>query len=554
MSRFLLFSLISVGLMYTPTALAQPEIVPAEHAVYEFMHQQRVRGILPEYRHEMRPLSRGQIGILLDSLEVRAHTMDVGSRQWLTRYHREIHEPEESIQTIVSSSGISVPLDPESNKYFFYHKDDDWRIGIRAIGRFQYRHADLDTGETMSGFAFVPEGILEGNYRNVVGFYSGTFNGQQFGGDTRVLAQDPFLSPLYYIGITDEPRGNFDRSTASLRVANRLFSAEIGHARVISGASFGSPLILTDNPDYFSYVRAGIDGPGVQYVYMHGALGSRATQVIDEETGHETIQGMQRYLAMHRITVNPWHWLQLAFTETVVYGGRNVELAYLNPLYPIKPAEHALWDQDNAEFALEAILRPIDGLEAYGTFYVSDLDYTRFGQGSWNNKWAVQAGLGGTIGSALGWIEYTRIEPFVYTHRFVQDDIFYNSYIHNEYSLGHPIGPNSDQWLAGVRAWLPWNLRGELQARYIRRGENYVDPDTGEFINVGGDVRDGNQPPYTEFTKEFLAGDLFQGLGGQLKLTWEPIQGFYFSLLADYQQWDNDPNRLFVRSEVVIGF
>ena len=135
MSRLLLFSLISVGLMYSPTALAQPEIVPAEHAVYEFMHQQRVRGILPEYRHEMRPLSRGQIGILLDSLEVRAHTMDAGSRQWLTRYHREIHEPEGSIQTIVSSSGISVPLDPESNKYFFHYQDDDWRIGVRAIGR-----------------------------------------------------------------------------------------------------------------------------------------------------------------------------------------------------------------------------------------------------------------------------------------------------------------------------------------------------------------------------------------------------------------------------------
>lgn len=553
MYRCFLICVALCSLLYTPYTYAQPEIVPAEHPVYEFMHQQRVRGILPEYRHEMRPLSRGQIGILLDSLEARAHTLDSASRQWLTRFHREIYEPEGSIQTIVSSQGIDIPLDPNSNKFFFYYDDDDWRIGIRAIGRFQYRHAELG-GETLGGFAFVPEGILEGNYRNVVGFYSGTFNGQQFGGDTRVLAQDPFLAPLYYIGVTDEPQGNFDRSTASLRVANRLFSAEIGHARIITGSSFASPLILTDNPDYFSYIRAGVDGPGVQYVYMHGALGSRPTYFEDEDSGDVAIRGIQRYLAMHRITINPWRWLQLAFTETVVYGGRNVELAYLNPLYPIKPAEHALWDQDNAEFALEAVVRPTDGVEAYGTFYVSDLDYTKFGQGSWNNKWAVQGGIGGAIGPALGWIEYTRIEPFVYTHRFVQDGVYYNSYIHNEYNLGHHLGPNTDQWLVGMRGWLPWNLRGEVQARYVRRGENYVDPETGEFINVGGDVRDGNQPPYTEYTKQFLAGDLFQGLGGQLKLTWEPIQGFNFSLLADYQQWDNDPNRLFVRSEVVIGF
>ena len=36
-------------------AVAQPEIVPAEHPIYDFLHQQRVRGLLPEYRHEVRP-------------------------------------------------------------------------------------------------------------------------------------------------------------------------------------------------------------------------------------------------------------------------------------------------------------------------------------------------------------------------------------------------------------------------------------------------------------------------------------------------------------------
>jgi hypothetical protein len=548
-------ALVLVLVATAGSGAAQPEIVPAEHPVYEFLHQQRVRGLLPEYRHEWRPLGRDRVGALLDSVGIRTVggiALPAGSRHWFERFVREIHEPPGAIESVIEPGRpLRLPRKRDSRKFLFHHQDEDWRIALRGIGRAQFRVAD--EGERLRGLAIVPEGILEGNYRGIVGFYSGTFNGVSLAGDPRVLGADPQLAPLYYVARSPTPPGNFDRSTASVRAASRGFSAEIGHARLIAGASFSQPLILADNSDYFSYLRLGVESRVVQYAFLHGALGDRSRFVIGDD-GSGVLVGPQRYIAMHRLTVNPWHWLQLAFSEAVVYGNRGVELAYLNPVFPIKPAEHALWDRDNANFVLEGNLRPAPGLEAYASWFVTDLDIRLIGQGSYNNKWGFQAGVGGALGPATGWIEYTRIEPFMYTHRFVLDGSFYNSYVHHGFGLGHPLGPNTDQWLAGIRGWLPFGLRGEVSTRYVRRGENYIDPETGELVNVGGDIRDGRQPSFDQFTKQFLAGDRFEGPGLQSRLTWEPIQDIGLSILTDYQIWDRDaPNRLFARLEIYVA-
>jgi hypothetical protein len=549
----LLFVLVLAVIASAQTVRAQAEIVPSEHPVYDFLHHQRVRGLLPEYRHEWRPLDRGRIAALLDLVATRSAAR---GKAPITPWHRyfsdEITEPPGAVEAVYEPGRpLALPLGRDTKKYLLYYRDEDWRVALTAAGRAQVRLVS-ESHERRRGLAFVPIGTLAGNYRGWAGFYTSTFNGIWLGGDTRVLQEDPLLAPLYYVSWQDVPPGSFDRSTVSTRIANQTFSAEIGHARLVAGASFGDPLVLAENSDYFSYVRLGLETRGVQYAFLHGALGDRSRQIIGDGGG-EVLLGPQRYLAMHRLTVNPWHWLQLAFTEAVVYGMRGPELAYLNPFYPIKPAEHALWDRDNAMFTLDAVVRPVVGLEAYGTVFVADLDTRLLGQGSYNNKWAVQAGIGGALGPVLSWIEYTRIEPFVYTHRFELDGSFYNSYVHNGFGLGHPIGPNADQWALGVRGWLPGRVRGEVVGRYVRRGENYVDPETGELVNVGGDVRDGRQPPFSELTKQFLGGDRFEGPGVRTRVSWEPIRDIGLALMADYQRWDRDPDRLFVRAEIFVG-
>jgi hypothetical protein len=548
---FGLLALAAVALLAARSSEAQPEVVPAEHPVYAFLHAQRVAGRLPEYRHEVRPLDRAALRCHLDSLSARDAGLDRAARYWLDEFRRELFEPPGAVEQVIGPEGVRLPRRGDTEKFLYYLHDDEWRVAVRATGHVQIRQSE--GAASYGGLALVPEGALEGNYRGRVGFYTATFDGQQFGGDTRVLQADPVLAPLYYIGRQEQPPGSFDRSTASLRTGYGPFTAELAHERLVLGPAFGPSLLLTENADYFSFLRLSLDTRIVQYQFVHGALGDRSFNPVDTAS---VLVGPERYLALHRLTLQPHRRVALAFTEMVVYGRRGPELAYLNPLYPIKPAEHALWDRDNSLFALDAVVRPLDGLEAYGTYLVDDLAFEFVGDAAFGYKWAVQAGLGVALGRLVpgttAFAEYTRVEPYTYTHRFFLDGSFYNAYQHNGFGLGHPLGPNSDELAAGVDVWLPFRAHLRATARYRRRGEALVDS-TGTTVNVGGDVNDGRPPEDTgPGSKVFLQGERFGGPGATLTLHYEPRRGLAFRLYGDWQRWDEDPDRLFVRAEVGI--
>ncbi|MDX1439250.1 MAG: capsule assembly Wzi family protein [Rubricoccaceae bacterium] len=531
-------------------AQAQPEIVPTEHRIYDFLHAQRVAGRLPLYRHEALPLDRKTLQHHLDTLQDVQPELSGPSQYWLNEFRRELFEPEHLREQLIGTDGsIELPSGANTEKFLFYHSSDDWRIAISATGIAQFRAAE--DSASYRGMALVPEGTAQGNYRNLIGFYSSTFNGNQFGGDTRVLKRDPVLAPLYYIDRLEQPAGSFDRSTASFRIANENLSAEIAHERLRLGPAFGQPLLVSNNADYFSFVKLGLDTRVVQYQFLHGALGERSTNPLHPDGF--ILTAPERYLAMHRITLQPIPQAQFSFTEAVVYGLRGPELAYLNPFFPIKPAEHALWDRDNSLFTLDTTIRPFKGIEVFGAYLVDDLKFDEIGQNSYHYKWAAQGGIAASldpvIAGTTGYVEYTRVEPFTYTHRFELDGSFYNSYLHNGYGLGHPLGPNSDQIEAGLSVWLPFRAHARVSGRYVRRGENFIDED-GQLVNVGGDILDGTQPPFTEFSKVFLSGDLYKGAGVSVDVTVEPIRGVAFRLFGDYQRWDRDDNELFVRGEL----
>ena len=119
-------------------------------------------------------------------------------------------------------------------------------------------------------------------------------------------------------------RKSFDRSTASLRVAFRPFEGEIAHERLVVGPSFDQPLVLSENADYFSFLRLGLDTRVVQYQFVHGALGDRASNPLDTAF---VLVAPERFLALHRLTVQPHRRFSVALTEMVVYGQRGPELA-----------------------------------------------------------------------------------------------------------------------------------------------------------------------------------------------------------------------------------
>lgn len=540
-------------LVSLPAAVrAQPEIVPAEHPVYDFLHAQRVAGRLGAFDSETRPLPRHAIRQALAALD----SLDLprGVRAWRETYRREFFEPEASVEAIFGKGRVRLPHGRDTEKYVFFQQDREWRLAVEVRGLASYRAAR--DSMRVSAPSIAGEVAISGNYRGLVGFTSETFNGATKGGP-RVLLRDPETAPLYYPQ-TQPDAGQFDRTTASVRVGRGRVFAEIANARLRFGSGPSESLIFGSAADYVPHVRVGAGARRVQYTYLHGSLGDRARYPLGDSVPGSgrppqgiVASGNARYLALHRVDVRPIPALSLAFTEMVVYGRRGVELAYLNPAYPFRTAEHALYDRDNSLFALDASARPLRGVELYGTVLVDDFNFGLIGRRAYSNKWAIQGGASASRGDAMGWIGYTRVEPFTYTHRFFAGGSYYNAYTQNGFALGHPLGPNADEWEAGLRLWAPARITAEVRARYRRRAEGFTGSD-GVYVNVGGDLSDGAQPSFDERSKIFLRGIRHDGPGAALALTFEPVRdALRLALSADTQRWTGgDPTQTFVRFDV----
>ena len=163
---------------------------------------------------------------------------------------------------------------------------------------------------------------------------------------------------------------------------------------------------------------------------------------------------------------------------------------------------------------------------------IDDVDFAQWGTGWWGNQFAWQGGayLSNVAGLADvdGVVEYTRIEPYVYSNRLAG-----NSYTHENISLGHSLPPNADEWMIEFRYRPSEKLRMGLSYRGRRHGENIVEGDS-LVRNVGGDVLAGHRPTDAP-TVTFLDGILQTEHRWQLRAVWEPFTNIFLEGAAAYQ-------------------
>jgi hypothetical protein len=133
--------------------------------------------------------------------------------------------------------------------------------------------------------------------------------------------------------------------------------------------------------------------------------------------------------------------------EHSYYGvKRKLEFAYLIPFVPFKFAEHLFGSlHDNALMSFDGDLHFPDNFRWYGEFLIDDmLSPWQMFSSDWGNKLAFTGGMQyfGTFmqNDVTASIEYSRVEPWVYTH-FSGGS---GNYAHFGECLGMPLGPNSD--------------------------------------------------------------------------------------------------------------
>jgi len=240
---------------------------------------------------------------------------------------------------------------------------------------------------------------------------------------------------------------------------------------------------------------------------------------------------VKKHLSGHRVEIDITDRINIGLYEAVIYGGR-WDLSYLNPLMFLKGAEHANGDHDNAVMGLDFRIFVHRSHSIYGELFIDDITTKKLDTDWYGNKLAYQ--IGSYIVEPFGFydvdsrIEYTRISPWVYTHRLP-----INTYTHYGDVLGYPLGPNSDELFMEFRKRFSRRLHTSLSFSKQRHGNN------PEGENIGGDpvmgYRDGDSKK-----AEFLAGTVERIQAVSFDVSYEILWQFFVKVGYTYEEINDD--------------
>lgn len=243
-----------------------------------------------------------------------------------------------------------------------------------------------------------------------------------------------------------------------------------------------------------------------------------------------------KYLNAHRLKIELPFKIELGLSEVTVYGSttednninpnpdadsanRSFEWVYAIPFIPYMLAEPLLGDLDNNALAFDIRVQTLKNWEFYAELFFDDLEnpLSMFDESWWGNKWAASIGFEakGICVSSVCFstnTEYTRVEPWVYTHHKG------GGYTYQNYgsSLGTDLGPNSQEFYTRLDAEWQW-IKLSTEASVVKRDTAF-----------GGHIEDIHTP-LSETTKKFLQSKTTMRYG-ELKASvllspWEWIWG-----------------------------
>jgi hypothetical protein len=267
---------------------------------------------------------------------------------------------------------------------------------------------------------------------------------------------------------------SWDMFSTGLFIENKVLTAEAGVDRMRWGPAERNALTLSG------------DGPPIALLKVEADFWNfHYTHTINIIKGEKY---KDKYMYAHRLEWRlPLHF-RLGINEVVIYGdntedgdlrhpGTWYNLRHFDPIYaiPFIPyffAEHYNGDRDNVALSMDLSFTSIRNLKVYTELFLDDLiSPLDFFDDYWSNKWAATIGcryylpLNFPDISAL--VEYTRVEPWVYTHFFGES----HRYRHYGQSLGTAtVGPNGDEVYFALCLKPSRKLRAELFARNNRKG------------------------------------------------------------------------------------
>jgi hypothetical protein len=397
------------------------------------------RGLLPEYRDAAKPLSRRVLAAHLKTLEAAVDRMTELERDEYEFLKGEFNyelstlagdlEPSEIRWHVISETFPGGMLNLEPNLLFGQtniSKDYD-----RVRGQ----------GAKLYGYIF-----------DDIGYYFNFVDNREVGTAInfgRVNTPDPGVVP------TKQLDNQMEYNTTEVQFTFHVgaFNFSLEKMQNIWGLERNGNLTFSNKAPSYPQVKLRVPlTDWMDFIYLHADLNSN---IIDSSRSYYTysssIEDFYRevdhlkYMAAHMIEFTPVRGVDVSLGESVVYSDRGPLLVYLIPIMFFKSAEHYNRDKDNVQWFGNLDLNLIRNVNVYGSLFIDDLSLDKILTGEEHPNY-----FGYTVGFQTYDVllrnlelnlEYTRINPWVYTHKNPTTDFTSNGYV-----MGNWMGQNADNF------------------------------------------------------------------------------------------------------------
>ncbi len=540
MKSFTAVLLISL-LIISIEIFAQVENVQLNHPVYKFLKEMNVKGLVDYIKEDDPVMSRSEVLKLLNQINSQRELLSLTESKLVRRYIEEFNDnlsPENSTQLFNPSENFIKELPDvfsQKIKYLYSYKNEGANIFLEALGHF-YHGQRFNPSPTNNSDLYDIGFRMRGTLFNKLGYNLTVIKGGVSGNAHLAETIEPKLLSNYKWVENLENIGNYGFNYGYLKFHSEPFkdmsiAVQLGREDITFGYGYGSKLVLSGDNPTLDFLKFNFDYGAIHFTSMHAStVGEFST---------DFTQRYSKYIAVNRLKLSFRNLFDFGIGEVMVYSGRGIELGYLSPLAFYKFIEMDLQDRDNGTLWMDFQSNFWKNIQFQATFFLDenilsnlqDLDrYTNKTAYQLNAFWYEPLSIRDFSLIA----EYTKIRPYVYTHRD-----FRNTYTAFGTNLGHRIGPNADEIMFRANYNLNERIRLTGEYRFTRKGNNMYDEQGNLIKNVGGDIFISHPDIIENKTAKFLDGERLNTLHLILGFRIEPIREFYFDIYFNYLESKN---------------
>lgn len=500
-------------------------------------------GIIPGYDPTELPLSKDNISKFLGEIRNQQNKISSTDKSILKKYIVEynIDSKDENEVSFFSKPSLKNIFDDEKQKYLYAYKDSTVKFYLDGIGNLTER---ISRGDSLGNRKSLTGELgfrIKVNYNGLVAAYLRVTNGDQLAGDLDdfdfVRRTNPAINATG--SVSDFGRTFFDTYEGYLRYQAKTnwIAVAVGRYGLSQGTGFIDNLFLSRYGIPFDFVKLNLNSNIFNYTFLYGSLrGDSLGKKLDSKN-----------IATHRLDVHFSNKFKVGIFESVITSNSPFSFTFFNPVSFLTTAEYNKASQgpnqdiNNTLLGFDALLLPIRKLSLQGSFLIDDLKFsTLFTPDAKKiNKFAYQIGAfwsdAFTIPNLDAKLEYTKLDPFVYTHSSNK-----SSYTNWGYSLGVELPPNSDEIAAQLDYSVSSRLRFGFDFKFQRSGDGNILDSAGKIVGTyGGDINRSNGYNETTITPVFLQGNRKNRTILGFNLQFEPVKQYYINFNYTGKIFDN---------------